>query len=758
MIYIGFGSFGMDLGSIVLFVGLIALLLDVFIVLSGEYIEKWESFSELCLTVGIAAIIISFGYFSYSVISVDYSFSYVSGYVNNDMDFFLRLSAIWSGAVGSYFFWLFLVALLYMIFRNMFRKHAHEPVLWKSFVMTNFQVVALTALTLFNDPFKLNIRTVTDGVGLTPILLTEWNLIHPPIIFIGYALCLVPMAIGIARISSLKDGKVPEFVGKEKLDNFFEFIVSLAWLLLSSGIIIGGYWAYITLGWGGFWAWDPVETASLVPWFFITLYYHGKPFLGKREYLGNYLVSMSYFGTLFATYLTRSSIILSVHTFQPKGTLENILKFFIPANSFIMKIILRFIPDEWLLFLFIILFMTFIIPLYYGIKSREIFRVPISLGRKDFTASRSRITALKISFISGFLCVYIIIIGLLAPVFYDIIGYLITFSPDGFGSSIDIGQLFFNTVITIFGGVMLLAQFFCNFYPRLSLKKKFSLLIGGVIAGITFSVGGFFYRNGSLNQILGENNPILVFFNNFWTTSDKANLVIPLLLLGIVGLIVEFITVSLKEEKNLIRKTSQIMLHFSFLVILLGALLSVNMTVSNDTPPLPDGAVYAIPGTSIEITILELVSEYPTTGPLHVEYTTQFMLSSGARVIGFGISTLARHKRWINPSDESSGYNAKVTIISDLLYDIYIVAAALPIENPLIGFTHSYLRIKIVPYISILWAGCLFLHFAMIPLIIGRFVIVKKTYSPVKKEIDKNDTKIDTSDKENAGNGDKPNG
>jgi cytochrome c biogenesis factor len=400
---------------------------------------------------------------------------------------------------------------------------------------------------------------------------------------------------------------------------------------------------------------------------------------------------------------------------------------------------------------------TFMIPIYYGIKSREIFRLPISLGRKDFQASRSRTTALKISFISGLICSYIIIIGLLTPVIYDSIGYLITFSPTGFGSSITVDMVFFNTIITIFGGVMLLAQFFCTFYPRLNLKKKFSLLIGGLIAGITFSVGGFFYRNGYLNQILGENNPILVFFNNFWTSSEKANFVIPLLLLGIVGLIVEFINVSLKEEKNLIRKTSQVMLHFSFLVILLGALLSANMTISNQTPYLQDNDVYPIPGTSIEIQILDLIVEYPTTGPLDVVYITQFMVSSGERVIGFGISRLERHKRWINPAEENSGYNAEVTIIGDLFSDIYITTAGYN-QNPLTGFTHSVLRIKIVPYISILWAGCLFLHFAMIPLIIGRFILLKKAYSPVKKEIDKNDIKIVPSENENTYDGGKKSG
>ncbi|UCG03816.1 MAG: cytochrome c biogenesis protein CcsA [Candidatus Heimdallarchaeota archaeon] len=732
MFYLDLGIFGMDVGMLLLLISLIALLFDIFLVISGKYIEKWEIYSEISLFIGSSAFLVSFIYFSYSIITADYNFIYVSRYVNNDMDFFLRLSAIWSGQAGSFFFWAFLAVILYIVFRALFRDFAHEPIFWRSFVIFALQVAFLVALSILHEPFKLNLGATSDGIGLNPVLMNIWNVIHPSIIFIGYALCIIPMVIGIARISVLEDGKVPNFEGKEKLDNFFEFIISLAWLVLSSGIIIGGYWAYITLGWGGFWAWDPVETASLVPWLFITFYFHGKRFFNKREYFGNYIVSMSYIGTLFATYVTRSGIISSVHTFPLDSTLADILRIFIPENSFIMQIILSVIPNERMFFLFIVLVVNFLLPHIYGFKNREIFHVPLSLNKEDFQASKSRVTALKISFISGILGTYAIILGLIAPVIYNILGYLITFSSEGFGPSISVGKLFYNTVLTVFGGIMLIAQFFCTFYPRLSIKRKTGLAIGGIITGIVFAISGFLYKEGVLSSFLGQGNPILSFLSNFWTTSEKADLVLPLIILGLAGLIAEFINVALKEEKNLIRKTSQIMLHFSFLVIILGAILSINMTSTYEVL-LYDGQSETIEGTSLTISILDMDEVVHESGLYLMEYQTFFQISTGTRTIGFGVSRVLIHKRWTDPKN----WNHEVTIISDLFADIYIVTAGI-LENPISGsLIGTILQIKIIPYVNIVWAGCLLLHFAIIPLTIGRLILLRKASSLRKREIEK---------------------
>ena len=725
MIYIGFG---IDLGTLILLIAFLALLFDAFFVLAGKYIEKWELYSEIGLTAGITALLISFFYFAYSILTTDFNFFYVSEYVSINMDFFLRLSTIWSSQPGSYFFWAFLTAIIYLSFRLLFRQYAHETIFWRSFVLTALQVALLVFLTLISDPFKLNKEVPSDGLGLNPLLMNIWNVIHPPIVFISYALCLLPMVIAIARISILEDGKVPDFEGKEKLDRLFDFTVSLAWLALSTGIIIGAYWAYITLGWGGFWAWDPVETGSLIPWLFLTLYFHGKPFFGKREFLNNYLVSMAYGGTLFVTYLTRSGVVSSVHAFVPGGALETFLSIFIPENTFLMSIILRIIPEEKLFFLFGAILVIFFLPLIFGIKNREIFKIPLRLSKEDFKASIHRTTALKVSFISGLLGTYVILLGLIAPVIYDIFGYIITLSPKGLSPSITIDQLFYNTVITIFGGVMLLAQFFCTFYPKTSIERKFQLLIGGVVGGIIFAVSGIFYRAGDLTSVLGEGNPIISVLANFWTTSDKANLVLPLIFLGIIGLIVEFINVALKEEKNLLRKSSQTMLHLSFLLILLGALLSANTTYTAHIT-VQSGSDMEISGTSLKIEILSLKKAIFSTNDssLHaINYDTEFIISSGGHILGYGLSRLY--------VDHFNRVGHEVTIISNFPGDIYIVTENVA-ENPVFGtFDFSALQIKIIPFVNILWIGCLLLIFAILPLTISRFLLLRVIFKQAELE------------------------
>jgi cytochrome c biogenesis factor len=571
-----------------------------------------------------------------------------------------------------------------------------------------------------SDPFKLSVVTKTNGIGLNPELMNIWNLIHPLIIFVGYAMCLIPMVIGIVRISILENSEVPIFEGKERLDRLFEFMVSLAWLILSSGIIIGGYWAYTTLGWGGFWAWDPIETASLVPWLFLTLYFHGKAFYRKNEYLGNYIISMSYIGVLFATYLTRSGILSSVHAYRPDTTLGSILDMLIPQNTFLMSIVLRIIPNDKILLLFIVILVLFLIPHILGIKKGEIKQIRLMLDKTDFQEAKSSNTALKLSFLATFIGIIFIILVLIFPVIYDIIGYIVTLSPDGFDTRIAIGESHYNTVITIFGGIMLIAQFFCTYYPRISIKRKYGIIIGGVTTGLLLTVSGILYRNGLLTSLLGQGNPILSFLSNFWTTSDKANLVLPLILLGIIGLVVEFIKIALTEERHLIRKASHIMLHLSFLVILFGALLSSNMKTTHNLDFVQLGK-YEVPGTSITIEILDLNRTFSESGMHSVEYKTSFKIIEGSRVIGSGISRLAY--------DQSNRQDVTVTIISDLITDFYIVTIATYEDSMSDDFVASSLQIKIIPYINILWIGCYFLHFAMIPLTLNKFNHVRKVFT-----------------------------
>ena len=269
---------------------------------------------------------------------------------------------------------------------------------------------------------------------------------------------------------------------------------------------------------------------------------------------------------------------------------------------------------------------------------------------------------------------------------------------------------------------MLLAQFFCTFYPRLDIQRKFQLLIGGVVIGVLFAVAGFFYRTGELTDLYGQGNPILTFFRDFWTTSDKANLVLPLLFLGIVGLLVEFANVTLKEEKNLLRKSSQTMLHLSFLVILVGALLSANTSFTTTIEVDNSTRDMIIPGTSLSITIDGLVIPQVPGSSLHaVDYDTSFRLTSGNKIIGYGVSRLY--------VDHADRVGHEVTIIQNSLADIYIVTLDVDVDLDLRIFFRSLLQIRIIPYINVLWIGCFLLHFAFIPLTITRFILLRKTFS-----------------------------
>ncbi|MHA2494696.1 MAG: cytochrome c biogenesis protein CcsA [Candidatus Hodarchaeales archaeon] len=675
--------------------------------MSGKYIEKWELASEISLVIGNGALISSFLYFGYAHVTADYSFVNVSTNVSNDMDFMLRVSAIWSGQAGSYLFWAFSISVFYLIFRFYFREVAHEAIVWRSFVFCSLQVAFLAALTLLSKAFETNADPMTDGVGLNPLLRNYWNVVHPPVILLGYAACMIPTGIAIARMSVLKDGKVPEYDGKARLDKFFEFNMSLAWLVLTAGIVLGGYWAYITLGWGGFWAWDPVETVSLIPWLFITLYFHGTPFHAKNRYLESYIGSMSYISSLFATLITRSNIISSVHTFQ---------------------------PDESVFFLTMVCLGSFLLPHLLGLREGAIFSIDLGLGMSDFQSSRSKTTALKISYLAGLIGTYAIIVGLLTPVFYDFIGNFYPPLFDAFGPSITIEMDYYNNISAFFGGIMLIAGFFCKFFPEMEFRNKVGLMAGGVIAGILFFAGG----NGTLESLVGEGNPILDFFDNFWTPSDKANFLIPIIFVALLGTLATVITIMVKEEKDFFRKSSQAILHFSLLVIILGALLSANRISTHRVMVTEDPVDFSIDGTSYSVRVIDLTKTIPEeeeNSRYSVIYETSFAVKSGSDTVGIGVTRLQWDKKW--------GEDNRVTIINTLSQDIYVVTTQV-IDDRFTGrFIAAELQLKFISYINVLWLGCLFLHFAILPLVVRRALDFKN----LSKKKDKGSDGVEPIDK-----------
>ncbi|HMA94613.1 MAG TPA: cytochrome c-type biogenesis CcmF C-terminal domain-containing protein [Polyangiaceae bacterium] len=248
---------------------------------------------------------------AYAFITHDFRIRYVARYSDRSMSEGYLLAALWGGQDGSLLWWSFLLAIytaacVYWM-RGRFRRL--EPLV----IATLMTVVGFFAvLMLFAaNPFQTSVLgSVPDGEGLNPLLQNYWMIIHPPMLYTGFVGCSVPFAFAVAALAS------------GRLDN--EWIVGVrkwmlfAWLALSIGNVLGMVWAYEELGWGGFWAWDPVENASALPWFTATAYLHSRMIQERRNMLKVWnvvLICLTFFLTIFGTFLTRSGLISSVHSF-----------------------------------------------------------------------------------------------------------------------------------------------------------------------------------------------------------------------------------------------------------------------------------------------------------------------------------------------------------------------------------------------------------------------------------------------------------
>jgi len=259
-------------------------------------------------------------YLFYLFLTHHFKVEYVYGYSSSDLPLFYLISSFWAGQEGTFLLWLFLGAILGIF---LFRRSG----IYEGYVMAFYLLVQIFLLVLLlkKSPFSLLPGFPTEGRGLNPLLQDFWMVIHPPIIFIGYAALAVPFSYALAALV------------RNKYEDWVRF--ALPWavfscLSLGAGIFIGGYWAYKVLGWGGYWGWDPVENASLVPWLFSIALIHGlllertKGSMRRTNFL---LAILCFLLVLYATFLTRSGILgdFSVHSFADLGINTYLILFMI---------------------------------------------------------------------------------------------------------------------------------------------------------------------------------------------------------------------------------------------------------------------------------------------------------------------------------------------------------------------------------------------------------------------------------------------
>ena len=249
-----------------------------------------------------------------ALVTSDFSLQYVADYTSRGLDLPYKFAAMWAGQGGSLLLWTWISALLAVVIvvQNRRKNWGIAP-----YAVTTFGVVtALFAglVTMIESPFVTLATPVADGQGLNPLLQNPLQIIHPLTLYAGYILYTVPFALTISALAAGPDqGPWLKVTQRWSL---------LSWIALTVGIVLGARWAYVELGWGGYWGWDPVENASLLPWLTGTALLHtGLTHwkTGRLRVLGFVLVVTTFLLCLFGTFLTRSGVISSVHAFGESG-------------------------------------------------------------------------------------------------------------------------------------------------------------------------------------------------------------------------------------------------------------------------------------------------------------------------------------------------------------------------------------------------------------------------------------------------------
>ena len=242
----------------------------------------------------------------------DFSLSVVANHSSIETPVFYKLTAMWSSQEGSLLLWAFLLSVVASIALYVTRGRLRDLVPWATAVMLGIALFFIS-LMLFGggvNPFATLSRVPIDGTGLNPLLQHPSMIIHPPMLYTGYVSLTVPFAFAIGALIARR-------IDAAWIKSTRGFAL-IAWTFLSIGVILGARWSYTELGWGGYWAWDPVENASVMPWLITTAYIHSIMVQEKRNMLKVWNVSLivaSFSLALLGTFLVRSGVLQSIHAF-----------------------------------------------------------------------------------------------------------------------------------------------------------------------------------------------------------------------------------------------------------------------------------------------------------------------------------------------------------------------------------------------------------------------------------------------------------
>ncbi len=298
---------------------LLALALAVYSFAAGalSLYRKDDRLGETARRAGIAcwaAVTIAAFALVLAAFGNDFSVAYILHHSNRDLPIAYKFAALWSGQEGSLLLWAWLLSTYGLVMRLRYKV---DPQLtaYASSIIAAVQVFFLLLVNFAAHPFGLVSGTIPpDGNGLNPLLQYPEMVIHPPMLYLGYVGVTAPFAFALGAL-------IMKYPG-EKWIHITRRWTMVAWLFLTCGVFLGAHWAYAVLGWGGYWGWDPVENASILPWLTMTAFLHSVMMQEKRGMMkmwNMWLIFTTFLLAIFGTFLTRSGVVSSVHAFAQSG-------------------------------------------------------------------------------------------------------------------------------------------------------------------------------------------------------------------------------------------------------------------------------------------------------------------------------------------------------------------------------------------------------------------------------------------------------
>lgn len=359
----------------------------------------------------------------HAFVTEDYTIKYVQRYSDSAQPLFYKLTSYWGGLDGSLMFWVTLLAVFGSAAIHINRVRHRILIPWVVATISVVQMFFLFLMVVHNNPFETHLLGIPGaGQGLSPLLQNFYMAIHPPMLYLGFVGMTIPFAFCMAALVS---GQLD--------DSWLRAVrrwTMTSWLFLTIGLALGGLWAYEELGWGGYWVWDPVENAGMLPWFTATAFLHSVMVQERRGMLKVWNVSLvivTFFLTIFGTFMTRSGVVQSVHSFG---------------------------EDPELAWMFTV-FMILIVAVSFGLV---IWRMPMLRARNELESIASREAAFLVNNWILLFSAFFVLFATMFP----------TLSEWVRGERITVGALFFNKWMLPIGLILL---FLTGIGPLLAWRK-----------------------------------------------------------------------------------------------------------------------------------------------------------------------------------------------------------------------------------------------------------------------------------------------